>query len=151
MTQTPIAPATYSISAPLTPEQLRRAAFDAADITTLDSTLVYPGIKLLWFGENTCDGDWDHAAALMNEKAAEVAARAAKMDAPAIYSERQVEALVAQIAALAAGGEDYTAARLERDLWDKVLEAIASGHAQAGYLAAAALETKKIDFSRPGA
>ena len=147
-TQQPIAPATRTATTPVTAETLRRAAFDAADIATPDGTLVYPGIKLLWFGENTCDGDWAYAADLMNQKAAEVAPKPRPMDAPAIYSDKQVDARVREIAAQAAGGEHYTATRLERQLWDDVLEAVASGNAQAGYLAAAALETKKIDFPR---
>lgn len=61
---------------------------------------------------------------------------------------RIAERMVAEIASLAGGGEDYTATRLERELWDGVLEAVASGNAQAGYIAAAALETKKIAFQR---
>lgn len=73
---------------------------------------------------------------------------AAPLTAPAIYSDKQVERLVNEIGVLAQAGEHYTATSLERQLWDDVLEAVASGNAQAGYLAAAALETKKIDFPR---
>lgn len=61
---------------------------------------------------------------------------------------RTVERMVAEIAALAAGGEHCTATRVERALWEGVLEGVASGSAQAGWLAAAALVTKEIDFPR---
>lgn len=67
-----------------------------------------------------------------------------------LHSVDQVRDRVAQIADLAWHGEHYTAARLERALWDDVLEAIAGCNAQAGYLAAEALKTKAIDFPRPG-
>ena len=96
----------------------------------------------------TSYGDGVDAATLMNQKAAEVAPAPRPMDAPAIYSEKQVQARVQEIGNLASFGEHYQATRLERQLWDDVLEAVASGNAQAGYLAAAALETKKIDFPR---
>lgn len=71
--------------------------------------------------------------------------------APAIYSDKQVQARVLEIARVASFGEHYQATSMERALWDDVLEAVASGHAQAGYLAAAALETKNIEFPRAGA
>lgn len=48
----------------------------------------------------------------------------------------------------AQAGEHYTATRLERELWAGVLEAVATGNAQSGYLAAAAMTTAQIDFPR---
>lgn len=65
-----------------------------------------------------------------------------------IFDLAEVRAQVQQIEALVAQ-RDYEAAHgLERQLWDSVLEAIACGTAQAGYLASAALVTKEIDFPR---
>lgn len=61
---------------------------------------------------------------------------------------RTVERKVAEIAALAGGEEFFMATFAERDLWEGVLEAVAGCNAQAGYLAAAALQTKEIDFPR---
>jgi hypothetical protein len=37
---------------------------------------------------------------------------------------------------------------MEQKLWEGSLEAVASGNAQAGYIAAEALDSKKIDFPR---
>lgn len=65
-----------------------------------------------------------------------------------ITDERTVTRMVREIGSLAAGGEHYQASTLERDLWVGVLEAIASGNAQAGYLAASALESRSIPFPR---
>lgn len=61
---------------------------------------------------------------------------------------RIAERKVAEIAALAGGGEHFTATFAERDLWEGVLEAIAGCTAQAGYLAEAALKSTEIDFPR---
>jgi len=69
-------------------------------------------------------------------------------EAPVITAVPAVQAKVREITTLAFHGEHYMATRVERDLWEGVLEAIAGCNAQAGYLAAAALETKKIDFPR---
>jgi hypothetical protein len=69
-------------------------------------------------------------------------------EAPIIYSDRQVDARVAAIAEAVRVGKPMAARNMERQLWEDVLEAVASGNAQAGYLAAAALESKKIDFPR---
>jgi hypothetical protein len=141
MTQTPIAPATRTVAAPVTAEQLRRAAFDGADITTPDGTLVYPGVKLLWFGENTCDGDWDFAATLMNGKAL-------MTGTPFFSTVPQVRAVLEIIRKAAGAGLFEQATRMEQKLWEGSLEAVASGNAQAGYIAAEALDSKKIDFPR---
>lgn len=65
-----------------------------------------------------------------------------------ITDERTVTAKVREIGTLASFGEHYQATRLERDLWEGVLEGIASGNAQSGYLAAAALESRAIPFPR---
>jgi hypothetical protein len=70
-------------------------------------------------------------------------------DVPIICTERQVQDRVARIRRFAEVHKDFPyAAKLEKVLWEQVLETIAGGHAQAGYLAAAALETKKIEFPR---
>lgn len=53
------------------------------------------------------------------------------------------------LVAKAAAAADYVSATiLEHGLWEGVLEAIAGSNAQAGYLAAAALETKQLPFPR---
>lgn len=65
-----------------------------------------------------------------------------------ITDTRTAKKMVEEIARLVSFGEDYAATRLERELWEGVLEAIAGANAQAGYIAAAALESKKIDFQR---
>lgn len=67
---------------------------------------------------------------------------------PAICTERQVKDRVALIADEVINGRYTLAAHLERELWADVLETVAGGHAQAGYLAAAVLETKLISFPR---
>jgi hypothetical protein len=71
-----------------------------------------------------------------------------KPTATPIHDGRVAERMVAEIAALANGGEHYSATFLEAELWEGVLESIAGANAQAGYLAATALKSKAIDFPR---
>lgn len=65
-----------------------------------------------------------------------------------ITSVDRVRRAVALIASWNGAGEGYTAARLERELWAEVLDAIAGCNAQAGYLAAEALRTQEIELPR---
>jgi hypothetical protein len=59
----------------------------------------------------------------------------------------EVRAEVERIKAIA--GDDEAAHAAEDDLWEKVLRTIASGYGdKPSSLAAAALETKSIDFAR---
>lgn len=60
----------------------------------------------------------------------------------------EVRREVGLVAKAVAAGDLISATLLERGIWDGVLEAIAGSNAQAGYLAAAALETKQLDFQR---
>jgi hypothetical protein len=69
-------------------------------------------------------------------------------EAPFLPTVPEVERVVAQIRSAVEHGKPMAAANMERAMWEGVLEAVASGNAQAGYLAAAALESKKIDFPR---
>ncbi|HEX8321670.1 hypothetical protein [Longimicrobium sp.] len=71
-----------------------------------------------------------------------------KPTAAPVTDVRTAERMVTEISALAGGGEHYQATFLEADLWEGVLEAVAGGHAQAAYLATAALKSKEIDFPR---
>lgn len=68
-----------------------------------------------------------------------------------IFAVDEVRQTVTYIRSLAAIGEYASATICERILWTRVLEGIASGTAQAGWLAAAALESRSIDFPRTGA
>jgi hypothetical protein len=65
-----------------------------------------------------------------------------------LFSESEIRHTVSYVWSLVALGDYADAAEVERTLHTRVLEAIASGTAQAGYLAAAALETRKIAFPR---
>ena len=58
----------------------------------------------------------------------------------------EVRAEVARIAEMT--GDPEAAHGAEDELWRGVLEAIATGNAQAGYLAAEALKTRDLDFPR---
>lgn len=68
--------------------------------------------------------------------------------APMLTSTTEVHREIALIAKAVRAG-DFTSARiLETRMTEGVLEAIASGNAQAGWLAAAALESRAIEFPR---
>jgi hypothetical protein len=68
-----------------------------------------------------------------------------------IFAVDEVRQTVNYIRSLAACREYADAAICERTLHARVLEGIASGTAQAGWLAAAALESRSIDFPRTNA
>lgn len=71
-----------------------------------------------------------------------------QVPAPFLPTEGQIKAQVALINSAVRNGDFRQATLLEQFIWEGVLEAVASGNAQAGYLAAAALDTKKIEFPR---
>jgi hypothetical protein len=65
-----------------------------------------------------------------------------------IYDTHEIARTVGYIRSIAGQG-DYEQARvLERTLWNRALEAVAGGTAQAAYIAGAVLETAEIDFPR---
>lgn len=66
-----------------------------------------------------------------------------------LTSTTEVRRAVALIEESAKAGDFEQAHSLEDDMMIGVLEAIASGNAQAGYLAAEALKSREIDFPRP--
>jgi molybdate-binding protein len=65
-----------------------------------------------------------------------------------LTSVTDVRRAVAQVQRAADELDYERAAGYERAMHEAVLEAVASGNAQAGYLAAAALESRDIDFPR---
>lgn len=67
---------------------------------------------------------------------------------PMISSVSEVRSYLATIEINAQVGNNERATHLERALWEAVLEGIASGTAQAGWLAAEALKSQTIDFPR---
>jgi hypothetical protein len=68
--------------------------------------------------------------------------------APMITSTMVVKNMIELVKTYAEAGAFEDATRVERELWEGVLEAVAASNAQAGWLATAALETKKIEFPR---
>lgn len=64
------------------------------------------------------------------------------MNVTIAYVQEQV-ALVRELSA-----DDEAAHGIEDDLWEEVLQAIAEGHPQAQQLAAEAIKTRSIQFSR---
>ena len=65
-----------------------------------------------------------------------------------ITSVTEVQRALTTIESAALSGQYATARGLERELWEGVLEAIASCNAQAGWIAAEALKSKAIVFPR---
>ena len=67
-----------------------------------------------------------------------------------LHSVDQVKRVNKMIKDLAEGGEIYMATDLERKLHTAVLESVAGGNAQAGWIAGEALNSSKIPFKRIG-
>jgi hypothetical protein len=123
---------------PVTTDQITYAADVWADIQTPEGRTVYPGCKLRFL---ITDRGLTAATAYVNQRAREMTVRP-------LYQVIDVERAVANLERLVEAGEYQAAEQAERDIWEGVLEAVASGNAQSGYLAAEALKTKDLDFPR---
>lgn len=128
-----------STTAPVTTLDLMLAAEGWRDIRTAEGQLVYPGSKLSFLIESK---GIDSALHYINAQARKIAG------ARPLYQVSDVRSAIVDLNRMAQAGEYATATQIERDIWEGVLEAVATGNAQAGYLAAEALATKQMGFPR---
>lgn len=140
MTQTVNPTQISPVTTPVTASGVQRAIAEWADVRLADGRLVYPGAKVQ-FLLNNC-GSAEKVAAYLNERAEEMARP------KPLYQLRDVRLALENFSRLVGQGDFAAATVAEKDIWEGVLEAVATSNAQAGYLAAEALRTRDYDFPR---